>query len=105
MASVSSGGKPYTLLRKLLTELAFSAVLKDSAGAELSTYVKNLDVALSTIKSKTDNLDVLLSTRASEATVSGIKSQTDKLNFDSANRLRVSPANAEVILPVDIQAR
>jgi hypothetical protein len=69
-------------VRKLLAEALLSAVLKDSAGAELSTYVKNLDVALSTIKS-----------------------QTDKLNFDSANRLRVSPANAEIILPIDIQAR
>ena len=68
--------------RKLLTELLLSMVLKDSTGTELSSYVKNLDVALSTIKS-----------------------QTDKLNFDSANRLRVSPAGAEVILPVDIQAR
>lgn len=42
---------------------------------------------------------------AKETTLSGIKSQADKLNFDSANRLRVSSANAEVILPVDVQAR
>jgi hypothetical protein len=68
--------------RRLLTELVLSAILKDSTGAELSSYVKNLDVALSTIKS-----------------------QTDKLNFDEANRLRVSPASAEVMLPVDVQAR
>jgi hypothetical protein len=75
-----TSGDPVT--RRLLSELVLSAVLKDSAGAELSSYLKNLDVALSTIKS-----------------------QTDKLNFDSANRLRVSPANAEIMLPVDVQAR
>jgi hypothetical protein len=75
-----TSGDPYTA--KKISDLILSAILKDSTGAELSTYVKNLDVALSTIKS-----------------------QTDKLNFDSANKLRVSPANAEVILPVDIQAR
>jgi hypothetical protein len=40
------------------------------------------------------NLDVLLSTRASEATLSGIKAQTDKLVFDASSRLRV---NAEVV--------
>jgi hypothetical protein len=78
-------------LRKLITELVLSAVLKDSAGTELSNYIKNLDV--------------LLSTRASEVTLSAIRSQTDRLNFDSANRLRVSPADAEAMLPVDIQAR
>lgn len=32
-------------------------------------------------------LDVSLSTRASESTLSGIKSQTDKLTFDSSNNL------------------
>jgi hypothetical protein len=78
-------------LRKLITELVLSTILKDSAGTELSSYVKNLDV--------------LLSTRASETTLSAIRSQTDRLNFDPANRLRVSPANAEAMLPVDIQAR
>jgi hypothetical protein len=68
--------------RKLLTEILLSIVLKDSTGAELSSYVKNLDVALSTIKS-----------------------QTDKLNFDSGNRLRVSPASAEAMIPTETQSR
>jgi len=69
-------------IKRLLTELLLSAVLRDSEGAELSGYLKNLDVELSTIKS-----------------------QTDKLSFDAGNRLKVSPANAEIIMPVDLQAR
>jgi hypothetical protein len=69
-------------IKRLLTELLLSAVLRDSEGVELSGYLKNLDVGLSTIKS-----------------------QTDKLSFDAGNRLRVSPANAEIIMPVDLQAR
>jgi len=36
------------------------------------------------------NIDVPLSTRASEATLSTIKSKTDKLTFDSSNRLYVT---------------
>jgi hypothetical protein len=69
-------------VKTLLAQLLLSAVLRDSAGVELSGYLKNLDVGLSTIKS-----------------------QTDRLNFDAGNRLRVSPANAEIIMPVDLQAR
>ncbi|MEM1523122.1 MAG: hypothetical protein QXU69_08850, partial [Thermofilaceae archaeon] len=38
------------------------------------------------------NLDVALSTRASESTLGGIKSQTDKLTFDASNRLFVNAA-------------
>jgi hypothetical protein len=63
---------------------------------------------LSDIRSQTDNLDVLLSsraseatlsTRASEATLAGIKAQTDKLTFDAANRLAVqNPPNIDVLL-------
>jgi len=50
------------------------------------------------------NLDVALSTRASESTLSGIKAQTDKLTFDSSNRLKVlleslpNPSNLDVAL-------
>jgi len=40
-----TSGDPNT--KKLLTDLALSAVLKDSAGAELSDYIKRLDVPLS----------------------------------------------------------
>jgi len=74
----------YSELKKLLTEALLSAILKDSAGSELSSYVKNLDVLLSTraseatlsaIKSKTDNIDVLLSTRASESTLVEVRNR------------------------------
>jgi len=45
------------------------------------------------------NLDVALSTRASETTLSGIKSQTDKLSFDASNRLAIqNPPNLDVTL-------
>jgi len=50
------------------------------------------------------NLDVALSTRASETTLSAIKAQTDKLTFDAANRLTVNaavvanPSNLDVAL-------
>jgi len=53
---------------------------------------------------KLQNLDVLLSTRASESTLSGIKSQTDKLTFDASNYLQVNvkatvnPSNLDVAL-------
>jgi len=70
--------------------------------------LQNIDTTLSSrasestltaIKSKTDNIDVALSTRASETTLSGIKAQTDKLTFDTANRLAVqNPPNLDVAL-------
>lgn len=92
--------------RKLLTELLLSIVPKDSTGAELSSYVKNLDVLLSSrasestlsaVKSKTDNLDVALSTRASESTLSAIKSKTDNLDIAlSALRDALKPARSPV---------
>jgi len=45
------------------------------------------------------NLDVALSTRASESTLSAIKAQTDKLTFDTANRLAIqNPPNLDVAL-------
>jgi len=50
------------------------------------------------------NLDVALSTRASEATLNAVKAQTDKLTFDSLNRLKVlleslpNPSNLDVAL-------
>jgi len=49
-------------------------------------------------------LDVNLSTRASETTLSAIKTQTDKLTFDESNRLKVlleslpNPSNLDVAL-------
>jgi hypothetical protein len=45
------------------------------------------------------NLDVALSTRASESTLSAIKAQTDKLTFDTAGRLAIqNPPNLDVAL-------
>jgi hypothetical protein len=58
-------------VKALLAQLLLSVVLRDSAGVELSGYLKNLDTALSSrasestllaIKAKTDDLDVMLST-------------------------------------------
>ena len=94
----------------------------DSAGNELSGYIKNLDTALSAVKASIDNiniakvsgtaltardwsqdfaklqnLDTMLSSRASEATLSGIKAQTDKLQFDASNNLKIVVQN----LPTD----
>ena len=68
-----------------------NVVLRDSSENELSNYIKNLDV--------------LLSSRASEITLAGIKAQTDKLNFTAEGFLRNSIANSEIIVPVDLQAR
>ncbi|MEM0459293.1 MAG: hypothetical protein QXZ31_05460 [Thermofilaceae archaeon] len=53
---------------------------------------------------KLQNLDIALSTRASETTLSSIKAQTDKLTFDADNRLYVNatvvanPPNLDVAL-------
>ena len=53
-----------------LAKILLQVILKDSDGSELSNYIKNLDVSLGTrasettlsaIKSKTDNLDIALS--------------------------------------------
>jgi hypothetical protein len=43
------------------------------------------------------NLDIPLSTRASESTLLGIKSQTDKLTFDANNYLKVTEQNYQAI--------
>jgi hypothetical protein len=73
---------------KKLADLLFSVILKDETGTELSEYLKNLNVGLDTrasestlsgIKSKTDNLDALLSTRASENTLSSLNSKLSSL--------------------------
>lgn len=41
---------------------------------------------------------------AKEITLSGIKSQIDKLVFDSTNNLKVDLANTEIILPIEKQS-
>jgi hypothetical protein len=77
--------------RALLAQLLLSVILKDSDGGELSGYLKNLDTTLSS--------------RASEATLAGIKSKTDNLNFTAEGFLRGSVATSEIMVPVDLQAR
>jgi hypothetical protein len=68
------------------------------AGTALTGRDWSLDFA------KLQNLDVALSTRATEATLSGIKAQTDKLTFDTSNYLQVNvkatvnPPNFDVAL-------
>ena len=52
-----------------------NVVLRDSFENELSSHIKNIDV--------------LLSSRASETTLLAIKSQLDKLSFDENNRLAI----------------
>jgi hypothetical protein len=65
-----TSGDPKT--RRLLTELPFSLVLRDSEGSELSSYIRNLDVPLSS--------------RASEATLSNILGRLD-VTLSSLSRL------------------
>jgi len=81
--------------------------------------LQNLDVALSSrasestlsaIKSKTDNLDVLLSTRASEATLSAIKNAlasvaTDKFRVSVVDALPESPFNITKIAGTALTGR
>jgi hypothetical protein len=78
-------------IKRLLTELLLSAIPKDSTGAELSSYIRNINVELGT--------------RASEATLAGIKSKIDNLNFTAEGFLRGSIATSEIMVPVDLQAR
>jgi len=56
---------------------------------------------LLTVPDNPPNFDVALSSRASEATVSGIKSQVDRLQFDSNNFLRIALAADELGLAKD----
>ncbi|MEM1631882.1 MAG: hypothetical protein QXX83_07100 [Thermofilum sp.] len=77
------------------------AAVRDRLPSSLTT-AGNLKVAIledavgvakeSTLSSILGRLDVALSTRASESTLGGIKSQTDKLTFDASNRLYVNAA-------------
>jgi len=69
------------------------------AKADVLLSTRASEATLSNVKAKTDNLDVALSTRASETTLSGIRSQTDKLTFDTSNRLAIqNPPNLDVAL-------
>lgn len=76
-AIVGSGNVSLTDIKSTL-ENRLPRVLYDSNGNELSGYIKNLDTTLSS--------------RASESTLAGIKSQTDKLRFDGNSYLYVNAA-------------
>jgi len=72
------GAIDYELIKEVLRREILAVLLKDSAGTELSDKIKNLDV--------------LLSTRASEDTLLGIKSKTDNLDITlSAHRDALKP--------------
>ena len=77
------------------------SALRDALRGTGNKTLTDLDTDLSNIYGK---LDVALSTRASETTLSGIKSQTDKLTFDTSNYLQVNvkttvnPSNLDVAL-------
>ena len=87
-------------------DMALSSIFDVVASRFGEAYLYNATDALSVydhakqIRSQIDshlpNLDTELSTRASEATLSGIKSQTDKLTFDASNFLRIALASDEI---------
>jgi hypothetical protein len=60
-----------------------------------------MKVALDSIPNPS-NLDAALSTRASESTLSGIKSQTDKLQFDASNNLKVAAVSSPSLFVKDL---
>jgi len=59
---------------------------------DTTMYTKTLADVWERLDSIRSQLDVALSTRASETTLSGIKSQTDKLTFDASSYLYVNAA-------------
>jgi hypothetical protein len=75
--------------------------LRDALRGSANKTLTDLDTDLVNIYGR---LDVALSTRASETTLSGIKTQTDKLTFDTSNYLQVNvkalvnPPNLDVAL-------
>jgi hypothetical protein len=75
--------------------------LRDAIRGTGNKTLTDLDTDLANIYNR---LDVALSTRASEATLAGIKSKTDLLTFDTNNYLRVNvsttvnPPNLDVAL-------
>jgi hypothetical protein len=83
-------------VRALLAQLFLSAVLRDSAGVELSGYLKNLDTALSS--------------RASESTLLAIKKAlasvgTDKMRITVVDALPESPFNLVKVAGTVLTAR
>lgn len=72
--------------------------LRDDLRGTGNKTLTDLDTDLSNIYGQ---LDVALSTRASESTLSGIKTQTDKLTFDGSNYLMVNVAAGSLTATVD----
>jgi hypothetical protein len=72
--TVSTGGLTDAELR------ATAVPVTANAGTNLNTSALNLEVTQALIKAKTDNLDVLLSTRNAEATQLLIQAKTDNLD-------------------------
>jgi len=105
IGSVDIGNFPtdYTKDATLSSELTRKIKGDQGLLKQVSSTDLRLDVYASYVANPS-NLDVALSTRASESTLSGIKAQTDKLTFDSSNRLKVlleslpNPPNLDVAL-------
>ena len=76
-------------LRGALGSVATDTLRVDDAGGSLTIDNTNIDTYL-------PNLHTALSTRASESTLSGIKTQTDKLTFDANSFLRMALASDEI---------
>ena len=84
-------------------------VLYDSGGAELSEHIKNLDVKLSTRASE-ETLE-LIANRLYESSLNktiaqllaDIRSKIILLVFDTNNFLKTTIANSEIMVPVDLQ--
>jgi uncharacterized protein YggU (UPF0235/DUF167 family) len=94
----------------LLSQLRDSITAASPNNKTLNDLYSKLNDLLTELSQKTEpsdiqnianpsNLDVALSTRASETTLSGIKSQTDKFSFDASNRLAIqNEPNIDVLL-------
>jgi len=76
----------YIKLRLDNLDMSLSSLRDALRGADNRTLTDLYNVSNSMLS----KLDVALSTRASETTLSGIKTQTDKLSFDSNNYLQVN---------------
>jgi DNA-binding FrmR family transcriptional regulator len=86
-----------TTVSGILSQLDITlSALRDALRGIGGKTLTDLDTDLANIYAK---LDVALSTRASETTLSGIKTQTDKLTFDASSRLAIqNPPNLDVAL-------
>ena len=89
-------------VKDALSKLDISlTALRDALRGAGDKTLTDLDTRLGDIYAR---LDVALSTRASETTLSAIKTQTDKLTFDANNYLRVNvsttvnPPNLDITL-------